>query len=169
MLWIFILILFIPLLVWYHWHVLPVTLYWCMYLSCVWWNATAYFSGPVLNSRGPDTGETGSTNFKFLSVSYSLHLFAIQYTTTTSFYCLSCCTIPEFCRQWGVVSVVPNRIVLMSSDVADVFNRRPVTAETRLLSQAIPCGICGGQSEKWTSLSLSTLVLFLHYYSTSVQ
>jgi len=56
------------------------------------------FSGPVLNSKGPQTGETISTNFKFRCVSYSLHLFVKQYITTDPFYCLLWCTIPVFCR-----------------------------------------------------------------------
>jgi hypothetical protein len=103
MLRIFVLILFIPLLVWYHWQFLPVILHWCMYICWIKCHSLG-FSGPVLNSVGPHTGETGSKNFKFRSGSYSLHLFAIQYTMITSFfYCLSCCTVPEFCRQWWLL------------------------------------------------------------------
>ena len=140
MLLLFILILFLPLLIWYHWHILPVILYWFLCLCLIKCHSSD-FSRFVLNSKGLHTGETGSTDFKFCSISYSLNLFAIKYTTTTSFYFLSCWTVPDICRLWGVVSVVPNRILLMSRDVAGVVNGWPVTAEPRLLSQAIPCKI----------------------------
>ena len=62
----------------------------------------------------------------------------------------------NFAGSESCYSVMPNRILLTSRDVPEVVNRRPVTAKPRLLSQAIPCGIFGEQSNEWTRLSLST-------------
>jgi hypothetical protein len=42
--------------------------------------------------------------------------------------------------------------------MAQMVSRRPVTAETRIRSRLVPCGISGGQSDTGTGFSPSTSV-----------
>ena len=50
--------------------------------------------------------------------------------------------------------------------MAQAVSRRPLTAETRIRSQASPCGICGAQSGTATGFSTSTSVFPSQFHST---
>ena len=50
--------------------------------------------------------------------------------------------------------------------MAKVVSRRPLTAEARVQSRVVPCGICGGQSGTGTDFSASTPVFSCQFHST---
>jgi hypothetical protein len=50
--------------------------------------------------------------------------------------------------------------------MAQAVSRRPLTAEARVRSRIIQCGICGGQSGTGTGFSLSTSVFPCQFHST---
>jgi hypothetical protein len=49
--------------------------------------------------------------------------------------------------------------------MAQALSRRPLTAEVRIRSRAIPCGICGGQSGSGTGFSPSTSIFSCQFHS----
>jgi hypothetical protein len=52
--------------------------------------------------------------------------------------------------------------------MAQAVSRRPLTAEARVRSRVIPCGICGGQICTGTGFSPSTSIFLISFYSTGV-
>jgi hypothetical protein len=63
--------------------------------------------------------------------------------------------------------VLHSAAVVKDSDMAEVVGRRSLTAEARVRSHSIPCGICGGQSGSGTMFSPSTSVFPCQYHSTN--
>ena len=55
---------------------------------------------------------------------------------------------------------------MLGRAMAQAVSRRPLTAETRIRSQASPCGICGAQSGTATGFSTSTSVFHSQFHST---
>jgi hypothetical protein len=55
---------------------------------------------------------------------------------------------------------------ILDRAMAQAVIRRPVTAEARVRSRVIPCGICGGQSGTGTGFSPSTSIFPCQFHST---